>query len=52
MIKINILTKSFVTANSFSFLGPLIKFKKIFNDMGVKINYFLMPMKIFMIVII
>ena len=40
MIKINILTKGFISANSISFLGPFIKFKKNFNDLGVKVNFF------------
>ena len=40
MIKINILTKGFVSANSYSFLGPLINFKKTFSDLGVKISFF------------
>ena len=40
MRKVNILTKGFISANSISFLLPLLKNKNKLRDNGIEVNFF------------
>ena len=39
MRKVNILTKGFISANSISFLLPLLKNKNKLRDNGIEVNF-------------
>lgn len=50
--KVNILTKGMISANSVSFLLPLVKNKKNLYDDGLKIEFYKSVKKKFLIVIV